>query len=97
MSYKAELREAGMEVRPSTPGRARNRFQMNFRNHRKVVVVDGKVAWVGGHNVGDEYLGKDPKFGHWRDTHMRIEGPAALAVQIVSWKTGTGPRTGRPR
>jgi len=37
-----------------------NRFQLNFRNHRKVVVVDGKVAWVGGHNVGDEYLGRDP-------------------------------------
>ncbi len=36
-----------------------NRFQLNFRNHRKVVVVDGKVAWVGGHNVGDEYLGRE--------------------------------------
>ncbi len=82
-SYKNELREAGIEVYDfHTQKGSRNRFQINFRNHRKVVVVDGKVAWIGGHNVGDEYLGKDPKFGHWRDTHMRIEGPAALAVQV---------------
>jgi cardiolipin synthase len=55
---------------------------LNFRNHRKVVVVDGRAAWIGGHNVGDEYLGRDPRFGRWRDTHLRIEGPAALAVQV---------------
>ena len=59
-----------------------NRFQLNFRNHRKIVVVDGKAAWVGGHNVGDEYLGKSPKFGAWRDTHVRIEGPAVQAIQF---------------
>jgi len=80
--YKDELREAGVEVfdfhTRQGPG---NRFQINFRNHRKVVVVDGKTSWIGGHNVGDEYLGKDPKFGKWRDTHMRIEGPATLAAQ----------------
>jgi cardiolipin synthase len=82
-AYKEELREAGVEVfdfhTQKGPG---NRFQLNFRNHRKVVVVDGKVAWVGGHNVGDEYLGRDPKFGHWRDTHVRIEGPSALGAQL---------------
>ena len=60
-----------------------NRFQLNFRNHRKIVVVDGLVAWIGGHNVGDEYLGLDKKIGHWRDTHTRIEGPAVLATEIV--------------
>jgi len=59
----------------------RNRLQLNFRNHRKNVVVDGRVAWIGGHNVGDEYLGLDPKVGHWRDTHVRIAGPAALLAQ----------------
>jgi cardiolipin synthase A/B len=57
-------------------------------------VVDGHAAWVGGHNVGDEYLGVDPKFGNWRDTHVRIEGPAALATQLSfvedwHWATGT--------
>jgi cardiolipin synthase len=82
-AYKDELRAAGIEVYDfHTQKGPRNRFQLNFRNHRKVVVVDGKVAWVGGHNVGDEYLGRDPKFGHWRDTHVRIEGPAALGAQV---------------
>jgi cardiolipin synthase len=82
-AYMDDLRQAGVEVynfhTQKGPG---NRFQINFRNHRKIVVVDGKEAWVGGLNVGDEYLGRDPKFGHWRDTHMRIEGPAALGAQL---------------
>ena len=82
-AYKQDLEEAGVEVSPfNTRKGPGNRFQLNFRNHRKVVVVDGKVAWVGGHNVGDEYLGHSPKFGHWRDTHVRIEGPAALGAQL---------------
>ena len=82
-AYKRELGRAGVEVSAfNTRKGPGNRFQINFRNHRKVVVVDGKVAWVGGHNVGDEYLGRDPKFGHWRDTHVRIEGPAALGAQL---------------
>jgi cardiolipin synthase len=92
--YKEELREAGIEVYDfHTQMGPRNRFQLNFRNHRKVVVVDGEKAWVGGHNVGDEYLGKDPKFGHWRDTHVRIEGPAALSAQlsfVEDWYWATG-------
>jgi len=92
--YKEELREAGVEVYDfHTQKGPRNRFQLNFRNHRKVVVVDGKTAWVGGHNVGDEYLGRDPKFGHWRDTHVRIEGPAALSAQlsfVEDWYWATG-------
>ena len=80
--YLNELRDAGVEVSPfhSRKGR-RNRFQINFRNHRKIVVADGHTAWVGGHNVGDEYLGRGP-LGEWRDTHVKIEGPAALAVQL---------------
>ena len=82
-SYKRDLRDAGVEVNEfNTRKGSRNRFQLNFRNHRKIVVTDGRVAWIGGHNVGDEYLGKDPKFGHWRDTHVRIEGPAVLKAQI---------------
>jgi cardiolipin synthase len=93
-SYQNELRAAGAEVfdfhTRKGPG---NRFQINFRNHRKVVVVDGHTTWIGGHNVGDEYLGLDPKFGHWRDTHVRIQGPAALAAQlsfVEDWHWATG-------
>ena len=83
-SYVEDLRAAGVEVSSFRPTQGwRNRFQLNFRNHRKMVVVDGKVAWVGGLNVGDEYMGRDPEFSPWRDTHVRIEGPAALQLQIV--------------
>ena len=87
-AYMEELRQAGIEVSAfNTRKGPGNRFQINFRNHRKVVVVDGKVTWVGGHNVGDEYLGGDPKFGHWRDTHVRIQGPATLSLIHISEPT----------
>ena len=83
-TYVADLENAGAEVSSFKPTQgAGNRFQLNFRNHRKIVVVDGVSSWVGGHNVGDEYLGKDPDFSPWRDTHVRIDGPAALQLQAV--------------
>ncbi len=59
-----------------------NRFQINFRNHRKIVIVDGHTCWLGGNNVGDEYLGRSEKFDYWRDTHLKISGPATLATQL---------------
>jgi cardiolipin synthase len=82
--YMDELRRNGVAILPfhSRKGSG-NRFQLNFRNHRKTVVVDGREAWIGGHNVGDEYLGKDATVGRWRDTHMRVAGPAALGAQIA--------------
>jgi cardiolipin synthase len=82
--YVEELRTAGAEVSPfgSTQGQ-RNRFQLNFRNHRKMVVVDGVTGWIGGHNVGDEYLGRDPEFSPWRDTHVRLSGPVVTQLQAV--------------
>ena len=57
-------------------------FRMNNRNHRKIVVIDGKIGYIGGFNVGDEYLGLDKKFGYWRDTHLRVEGDAVNALQL---------------
>lgn len=96
-SYLNEMANAGVRVNSfhSTRGH-RNRFQLNFRNHRKIVVVDGKEGWVGGHNVGDEYLGRDPKIGPWRDTHVKIAGPAVLALQFTfledwHWATDETP------
>lgn len=56
--------------------------RMNYRNHRKIVVIDGAVGYVGGFNVGDEYLGLSKKFGFWRDTHLRISGEAVKSLQI---------------
>ncbi len=83
--YVEELRGAGVEVSSFKPTQGKgNRFQLNFRNHRKIVVVDGVTGWVGGHNVGDEYLGLDPAFSPWRDTHVRIDGPSALQLQAVA-------------
>lgn len=66
---------------------------MDFRNHRKIVVVDGRVGFTGGINVGREYLGLDPEIGRWRDTHLRIEGPAVFSLQqafLQDWLMTTG-------
>ena len=46
--------------------------RINYRNHRKIVVIDDNIGYIGGFNVGKEYIDKDPRFGHWRDTHLRI-------------------------
>jgi len=92
--YGQKLRDAGVHVTGFRTTRGwRNRFQLNFRNHRKIVVADGAVAFIGGHNVGLEYLGKSPRFGHWRDTHVEIRGPAVQAIQfsfLQDWHWATG-------
>ena len=83
-AYRNELREAGVEVSAfNTTQGHRNRFQLNFRNHRKIVVVDGAEAWIGGHNVGDDYLGLYPETAPWRDTHLHLIGPATLLAQLT--------------
>lgn len=77
----------------------RDRWRLNFRNHRKIVVVDGQVGFVGGHNVGNEYLGQDARFGRWRDTHVRVEGPTAMQLQLVfvaDWFFATGEKLPAP-
>lgn len=66
----------------------RRHIQVNLRNHRKILVVDGRIGFTGGLNIGDEYLGKNPHFGYWRDTHLRVEGPAVAGLQrlfIEDW------------
>ncbi|MGE0014799.1 MAG: cardiolipin synthase [Candidatus Methanomethylophilaceae archaeon] len=63
----------------------------NNRNHRKIMVVDGRIGWTGGHNIGNEYIGKGP-LGNWRDTSVRIEGGAVLGMQIrflTDWRYAT--------
>lgn len=93
-SFLDALVDAGVRVHRfhSTRGSG-NRFQLNFRNHRKIVVVDGRYGWVGGLNVGDEYLGRNPRVGLWRDTHLKMEGPATLCLQlsfVEDWHWATG-------
>ncbi len=83
---RKELRASGIDIVPfNTTQGPRNRFQLNFRNHRKIMVVDGKESWIGGLNIGDEYLGKDEKLSPWRDTHVHIQGPASLVAQSIFW------------
>ena len=61
----------------------RRRVQINMRNHRKIFVVDGTVGFTGGLNIGDEYIGLNDYFGYWRDTHLRLRGPAVAELQRV--------------
>lgn len=83
-AYTDELQAAGVETQCFLQARvAFFNKRMNFRNHRKIVVVDGLVGFVGGINIGDEYLGGNPKLGFWRDTHLRVEGDAVYFLQDV--------------
>lgn len=88
------MRDAGIQVATFVPGQSRfERLSINLRSHRKIVIVDGVVGFTGGMNVGDEYLGRDPFFGIWRDTHLRLQGPAVLQLQDVfaaDWRYATG-------
>ncbi|MFD1456428.1 cardiolipin synthase [Levilactobacillus lanxiensis] len=63
-------------------------FRLNFRDHRKIVTIDGQVGYVGGFNIGDQYLGRKEKFGYWRDTHLRIVGSGVFSLQarfMLDW------------
>jgi cardiolipin synthase len=69
-------------------------FRLNYRDHRKIVVLDGKIGYVGGFNIGDQYLGRLPKFGPWRDTHLRIVGGGVYGLQrrfIGDWNASVRP------
>ena len=96
--YLADLRDAGVHCQSFGVNRFWwSRLQLNFRNHRKIVVSDGNVAFIGGLNVGDEYLGRDQRFGAWRDTHLELHGPVVEAIQLVFvedwfWATNEIPR-----
>jgi cardiolipin synthase A/B len=82
-NFFCDLKSAGGQVAFFFPSRIRFlNLRSNFRNHRKIAVIDGKTAFVGGFNIGDEYLGKVKKWGYWRDAAVRIEGDAALACQL---------------
>ncbi|KUP07528.1 cardiolipin synthetase [Bacillus coahuilensis p1.1.43] len=83
-SYIIDLKEAGVEMVPFGPVKLpflSNKF--NFRNHRKIIVIDGKIGFIGGLNIGDEYLGRVEQFGFWRDTHMIVKGEAVKTLQLI--------------
>lgn len=82
------LTEAGGRVVPFFPGiLGFVNFRINFRNHRKILVVDGEIGFLGGYNIGVEYLGEGP-LGPWRDAHLRLEGDAVQSLQarfVMDW------------
>ncbi|WP_256865259.1 cardiolipin synthase [Paenibacillus sp. 32352] len=88
-TYIQPLLDAGGKAAAFFPSKIRYlNLRLNYRNHRKVVVIDGKWGYIGGFNVGDEYLGKDPKLGPWRDTHLRLEGSVVNVLQahfMMDW------------
>jgi cardiolipin synthase len=101
--YLKRLRDGGVQVstfnRQHKLLRLYGPMRINYRNHRKIVVVDGFEAWVGGQNVGIEYLGESPSFGRWRDTQVYIAGPAAMSCALVfreDWQWATGETIAAP-
>lgn len=91
---QSRLRAAGVRIDTFLPvNPVRSWVQVNLRNHRKIVVVDGRVGFTGGMNIGDEYLGKSKRFGYWRDTMLKMEGPAVAGLQrvfIEDWHFASG-------
>lgn len=87
-SYIKRLKRAGVMVEAFFPSRFIVNFKINYRNHRKLAIIDGYIGYLGGFNVGDEYLGINKKFGYWRDTHLRVIGDAVQSMQtrfILDW------------
>lgn len=79
-----EMKRKGIKIEPFLPAK----FpviggKLNYRNHRKIVVIDGTIGYTGGINIGDEYVGKNKKFGYWRDTHIRVEGTSVYMLQMI--------------
>lgn len=73
--------------------------RLNYHLHRKLVIIDGNIGYIGGFNIGDQYVGEDPKFGYWRDTHLRVTGSATVMMQVrfmMDWNT-TCRRTKKTR
>ena len=82
-ALQRELKKSGIRVGEFFPAfLGRLQLRVNYRNHRKIVVIDGKVGYVGGFNIGKEYISRDTKFGYWRDTHLKIRGSAVYSLQI---------------
>lgn len=100
-AFLRKLEAAGVETRCFSPVRiALFDKRLNYRNHRKLVVVDGKVGFLGGANIGDEYLGQDPRLGYWRDTQVKLSGDAVRFLQrtfLEDWMFAGGEPLVDPR
>ena len=92
-SVLKRMREAGIEVHPFLElSLTQFAFRVNWRNHRKIVVIDGRVGYLGGMNIADRYVNGDKHWRAWRDTHLRVEGEAVMALQYtfaIDWNFTT--------
>lgn len=83
------IRDLGIKFHVFFPGRLPYiNMRLNYRNHRKIAIIDGKIGYVGGFNVGNEYVNKGKQFKYWRDTHIRIQGEAVNELNkrfILDW------------
>jgi cardiolipin synthase len=94
------LTDAGVQVARFHPPRLSNIARMNNRDHRKIMVIDGRIAHVGGYGIADEWLGNAEDKQHWRDTGLRIEGPLVNQLQgafCENWIEETGMVIAGPR
>lgn len=93
-----EIESYGIKISVFFPGVLPHiNMRINYRNHRKIVVIDGKIGYVGGFNVGDEYVNKGRQFKFWRDTHIRIRGEAVSELNkrfILDWDYASGEKMG---
>ncbi|HDR3886207.1 TPA: cardiolipin synthase [Bacillus cereus] len=90
---KNELRKSGVHFTYSRkPELPFGFYSLHHRNHRRITTIDGEIGYTGGFNMGDEYLGKDKRFGYWRDYHVRIKGEGAKDLEeqfALDWKRDT--------
>lgn len=78
------LQQEGFRVAVFSPAhRFVSNFYLNYRNHQKIVVIDGRVGYTGGVNLADEYINVDSKLGHWKDTGIRLEGSAVRSLSVI--------------
>ena len=93
--FPKQMEKLGIECAVFNPFRPMLTTKQNNRNHRKIAVIDGKVAYTGGINLADEYVNAYPKFGHWKDSAVRLEGKAAWSFTLMyleMWQTCGKPR-----
>ena len=89
-----KVEKMGIQVAEFFPALfGRFHLRINYRNHRKLVIIDNKVGYLGGFNLGKEYIGLDDKFGYWRDTHLRMAGGAVAGLEfrfLMDWNYAAG-------
>ena len=85
--YRRQLQQSGIRTRVFNPFRARLTPAVNYRDHRKICVVDGNVGYCGGINLADEYINRKVRFGHWKDTAVRLEGAGVWNLTLMFFQT----------